>query len=260
MRVIYVDDEKALLENFRLTAKEISRIDSLETFSSGEEAIAWVKEHPTDVAFLDVEMPIMNGIGLAKCLKKIDENIRIIFVSAYEQYALQAFEVGAIGYLLKPYLAEDIEKQLKKAFHVRPVPKKEIQVQTMPDLVITVKGELLRLGHTKQEELMALLIDRGENGITKEDAKGCLWSRYTSDNIYWTTMSRLKTVLEEAGIADIIVANGKRKCLNIDMVECDLYRILNGEPGALDKYKGAYLQRFPWAEKRNTQLSKMKNL
>lgn len=59
--------------------------------------------------------------------------------------------------------------------------------------------------------MMALLIDRGETGITKTDAKGCLWSKYISDNIYWTTMSRLKTVLEEAGIADIIVANGQKK-------------------------------------------------
>lgn len=258
MRVIYVDDEKMLLENFRLTAGEISKIDSLKTFSCGKDAISWVKEHPIDVAFLDIEMPVMNGIELAACLRRIDENIRIIFVTAYEQYALQAFEVDAIGYLLKPYLKEDIEKQIKKAAYVRPVPQKDIQIQTMPDFALTVNGEPLLLGNTKQEELMALLVDRGESGITKADAKECLWSRYTSDNIYWTTMSRLKNILEEAGIFNIIVTNGQRKYLNTAMVECDLYQILDGEPGALDKYKGVYLQRFPWAEERNTQLRKMK--
>lgn len=242
-----------------MTASEISRIDSLETFNSSKDALDWAGEHPIDVAFLDIEMPVMNGIELAKCLKNIDENIHIIFVTAYEQYALQAFAVDAIGYLLKPYLAEDIEKQLKKASYIRPIPKKEIQIQTMPDLVITVRGEQLRLGYTKQEELMALLIDRGETGITKAEAKACLWSKYISDNIYWTTMSRLKNILEEAGIADIIVSNGQRKYLNTAMVECDLYQILKGAPGALEQYKGSYLKRFPWAEERNEKLKQLKN-
>ena len=258
MRVIYVDDEKVLLENFRLTVRGLSRIDTLETFSSSEEALAWAGEHPVDVAFLDIEMPIINGIELARRLKKIDRNIRIIFVTAYEQYALQAFEVDAVGYLLKPYLSEDIEKQLKKASYIRDIPEKEIQIQTMPDLLITVNGELLRFGHTKQEELMALLVDRGETGVTKGEVKSCLWSKYTSDNIYWTSMSRLKAILEEADIADIIVTNGQKKCLNTDLVECDLYRILNGESGAIEKYNGAYLQRYPWAEYRKEQLDGMK--
>ena len=102
MRVIYVDDEELLLENFCLTAKELPRIDTLHTFQSGEAALSWAREQPVDVAFLDIEMPVMNGIELARRLKEVDENIRIIFVTAFEQYALQACGVDAVGYLLKP--------------------------------------------------------------------------------------------------------------------------------------------------------------
>lgn len=258
MRVIYVDDEDILLENFRLTAKGLSRIDTLHTFNSGEAALLWARENLVDVAFLDIEMPVMNGIELARCLKKLDENIRIIFVTAFEQYALQAFGVDAVGYLLKPYLSEDIDKQLKKASYIKSIPKKEIQIQTMPDFVIRVNGEQLKLGNTKQEELMAFLVDRGENGVTKRDAISCLWQGYSSDSIYWTTMSRLKAILEKAEIADIIVSNGQRKCINTDMVECDLYQMLKGEASAIENYKGEYLKRFPWAEERNTQLRRMK--
>ena len=258
MRVIYVDDEELLLENFRLTAKELPRIDTLHTFQSGEAALSWAREQPVDVAFLDIEMPVMNGIELARRLKEVDENIRIIFVTAFEQYALQAFGVDAVGYLLKPYLCEDIEKQLKKAFYIKSIPKKEIQIQTMPDLVVRVNGEQLKLGNTKQEELLALLIDRGETGVTKRDAIKCLWAGYSSDSIYWTTMSRLKAILEKAEIGDLLVSNRQRKYLNTESVECDLYQVLKGEPGAIEGFKGEYLKRFPWAEERRIQLQKMK--
>lgn len=105
MNVIYVDDEKLQLTNFRLTVEEMKIIDSLETFGEGEKALAWAEKHPVDVAFLDIEMRGMNGIELARHLKAIDENIQVVFVTAYEQYALEAYGVDAIGYLLKPYLS-----------------------------------------------------------------------------------------------------------------------------------------------------------
>lgn len=258
MNVIYVDDEKILLENFRLTAKELPRVDSLETFGRGEDALSWAQKNTVDVAFLDIEMPFMNGIELARRLKEIDENIRIVIVTAYEQYALQAFGVDAIGYLLKPYSAGDISRQLEKAYYIRQKTKKEIQIKTMPDLHITIDGQPLRLGHTKQEELLALLIDRGETGITKGDAISCLWSGYSSDSIYWTTMSRLKSMLGDEGISDIIVTKGQTKCINTDMVECDLYLMLAGDKSAIAKYDGAYLSRFAWAKERNAQLREIK--
>lgn len=258
VRVIYVDDEEPQIEKFRRTAAGLPGIDSLETFNWSEDALNWAKENPVDVAFLDIEMPQINGIELAKRLKENDENIRIFFVTAYENYALRAFKVDALGYLLKPYSAEDVRKELGKAFLVRNKSKKNIRIQTMPDLQITVDGGSLRLGRTKQEELLALLIDRGENGITKADAIHCLWSGYSSDSIYWTTMSRLKSMLEEAGIEDILVTKGQMKCINTEMVECDLYQMLSGDATAITRYQGEYLRRFSWAQERKAQLDEMK--
>ena len=125
MIVIYVDDEKVLLENFVLTVKDVSRIDELHTFHKSADALSFVKNNPIDVAFLDIEMPEMNGLELAKALKQVDENIRVVFVTAYENYALQAFGVDAIGYLLKPYCVTDIEKALDKAFYIKKNRKKK---------------------------------------------------------------------------------------------------------------------------------------
>ena len=101
MRVICVDDEKPVLENFKSKVKDFSEIKNLELFQSAKAALKWVELNPVDVAFLDMEMPQMSGIELARELKKIDRNIRIIFVTAYDQYAMDAFRVDALGYLIK---------------------------------------------------------------------------------------------------------------------------------------------------------------
>lgn len=260
MRVIYVDDEMMLLENFRLTVDGCSKIDTLNLFGKSEDALKWAEEHPVDVAFLDIEMPVINGIELAKRLKQVDRNIRIVFVTAYEQYALQAFGVEAIGYLLKPYSIEDVERELEKASYIGNRPKVKIEIHTMPDLFVLVEGKPLSLGHTKQEELLALLIDRGEVGITGGDAISCLWpDKTTSDSLYWVTMSRLKDKLKEAGIDHIIGTEGKKKFIRTDQVECDLYQMLAGDKKVIAKYYGSYLRRFSWAEERNAQLNQIKS-
>ena len=136
MRVICVDDEKPVLENFKSKVKDFLEIKNLELFQSAKAALKWVELNPVDVAFLDMEMPQMSGIELARELKKIDRNIRIIFVTAYDQYAMDAFRVDALGYLLKPYTREEIRHELEKASLMRSKPKKSVKIQTIPDFVV----------------------------------------------------------------------------------------------------------------------------
>lgn len=258
MNVIYVDDEPMQIKNFCLTAENMGRIDSLKTFQKGQDALSWAKIHPVDAAFLDIEMPVMNGIELAKKLKEINQNIHIIFVTAYEQYALEAFGVNAIGYLLKPYTSEDVEKELTKAYYVRDIPKTEIRIKTMPNFQIWVDEKPMILGYTKQAELLAYFVNQAEAGVTKLDAMEALWAGYSSESVYWTTMSRLKSILDEAGISNLILTKGQAKCLNTEIVDCDLYRMLKGDIYAIKNYEGKYLEEYSWAAKRRKQLDELK--
>lgn len=258
MKVIYVDDEPMQIKNFCLTVEGMERIDYLGTFEKSQDALEWVKKNEVDVAFLDIEMPNINGIELARKLKEINQNIRIIFVTAYEQYALDAFGVNAIGYLLKPYTSEDIEKELTKAYYVRDIPKAEIQIKTMPNLQIYVDGKSLQLGQTKQVEMLAFFVDRGEDGVTKLDAMNALWSEYSSESVYWTTMSRMKSMLDEAGISNLIISKGQSKYINMGIVDCDLYHMLAGEEAAVQNYDGRYLEEYVWAGERKRQLEEIK--
>lgn len=259
MRIIYVDDEKLQLDNFRLTVEGMNGLEDLQLFSDSRKAYEWAKTHPVDVAFMDIEMPQINGIELAAKLKALNRDIRVIFVTGHGKYALDAFAVHASGYLLKPYMRRDIEEELEHAgFPVRGDAKK-IQVCTMPDLFLTVNGRNVFTSHTKPEELFALLVDRGKSGITKGDAMACLWEgKNPTDSTYWTCLFRLKRILEDAGVPDLLLTNGNTKCLDITQIDCDLYRMLEGDPEVIRSYTGNYLRRYSWAEERVPQLDKIK--
>ena len=79
MRVICVDDEQPILDNFKIRVSDFTQISSLHLFSDAKEALEWAKNNPVDVAFLDIEMSGINGVDLARRLKEIDPDIRLFF-------------------------------------------------------------------------------------------------------------------------------------------------------------------------------------
>lgn len=262
MKVICVDDEQPVLDNFKLKAKDFPEIESLDLFSDAEAALKWAEKNRVDTAFLDIEMSGINGIELAKRLKEIDENIRIFFVTAFGQYALDAFGVDALGYILKPYTREEIGAALQKASLMRNRPKKKVEIRTIPNFAVSVDGNVLCLGRAKAEELLALLVDRAEAGLTVGEAIACLWPGRPADEstqtLYRVTFHRLMEALKEAGIDDIINSEGRKKYIRKEQVECDLYRILDGETADIQNYGGDYMKEYSWAETRNAQINNIK--
>lgn len=260
MHVIYVDDELPALDNFRMTTADFPEVDSLKLFQNGEEALEYVKHNTVEAAFLDMEMPGIHGLGLALKLKEICQNIQVIFVTAYSQYALDAWGVDATGYVLKPYSASDIRKELSKC-RSRFLPSQKIVIETIPALSVTIDGQPLHLSGEKTRELLALLVDRGTQGVTAGEGISCLWPTRPGDanaqSLFRMTYKRLSDALESVGAGHIIVSKDNRRFLCVEQVDCDLYRILSGDTQAARKYAGQYLREYAWAEERNAQLSQM---
>lgn len=257
MHVVYVDDERPALDNFQYTVKKIPEITSLHLFQDGYEALEFVKNNLVDVVFLDMEMPEIHGLELARNLKASEPDIRIVFVTAYAQYALDAWNVDATGYLLKPYTVSDIRKELNKCTYRR-LPSHRVVIQTIPTFSLVVDGKALRISASKPRELLALLVDHGESGITTSEAIACLWPERPDDSnsqsLFRMTYKRLMDILEENGIGQIMASDGSLRFIHTDQVDCDLYRILAGDKQAAKKYGGQYLQEYSWAEERNAQL------
>ena len=112
MRAICVDDEKVLMELTVALCREVPGIDEVTGFTLPREALAWVAEHPVDLALLDVEMPGMTGIELAAAIKERCPDMAVIFLTAYMDYSFRAWDTGASGFEIKPLSAEKIQKQL----------------------------------------------------------------------------------------------------------------------------------------------------
>src|SRR5215211_6798555 len=131
IRVLIVDDESLARERIRDMLDEDPEIEALADCSNGQEALEAIKEHAPDLVFLDVEMPGMNGFAVLEALQPATLPV-IIFVTAYDQYAVKAFEVYALDYLLKPFDRQRFNKALQRAkSRLQPEKSSEINQRTL---------------------------------------------------------------------------------------------------------------------------------
>lgn len=102
IKTVIVDDEKLAREMLKESLEEYKVVEIVGMAGSAEEAISVVKEKQPDVVFLDIQLPGLNGVEFAEFLNQMNFNPKIVFVSAYDDYALKAFKVEAVDYLMKP--------------------------------------------------------------------------------------------------------------------------------------------------------------
>lgn len=111
LRAYLVDDEPLALERLRRLLQESEYVEVIGSTTMPEEAVAALAQDPPDVCFLDIQMPRLNGFDVLATLAKQPV---VIFTTAYDQYALKAFAVNSVDYLLKPVDPESLERALKK--------------------------------------------------------------------------------------------------------------------------------------------------
>lgn len=114
IKTIVVDDEAPAREELIYILEEYENINIIGEASHGKEALELNKNLKPDLIFLDIKMPRLNGIDVARNILEGEHKPYIVFITAYEKYALEAFEVNAIDYILKPVSEERLEKGMKK--------------------------------------------------------------------------------------------------------------------------------------------------
>ncbi len=114
IRVLIVDDEPLAREKIRGMLKGKEDIEIVGEAGNGKQAVAAVHKHEPDLLFLDVQMPELDGFGVLQAVDP-ERMPMVVFVTAYDRYALQAFEVFALDYLMKPFDRERFEKALTRA-------------------------------------------------------------------------------------------------------------------------------------------------
>lgn len=115
MRVLIVDDEPPARDRLRSLIEEADACECVGEAGNGQDAIALVTRLTPDVVLMDIRMPGMDGVEAARHLGTLDQPPAIIFTTAYDEYALRAFETQAAGYLLKPVRREKLTEALARA-------------------------------------------------------------------------------------------------------------------------------------------------
>lgn len=142
---IIVEDEKPSVEELEYI---ISRYDFIEIkgiANDGEEGLNLFSKTNPDIVFLDINIPIINGMDLAKKIKSSDEDTDIVFITAYEQHAVEAFEIDAADYILKPFDEKRIYKTLKKLADKKADDKKEDLSTELRQFMVKIDREERRL-------------------------------------------------------------------------------------------------------------------
>ena len=153
MKILIVDDEPLARERLQRHIQEIESDYEIIEAENGLTALQQSEEHTPDIVLLDIRMPGMDGIEAAGKLSELETSPAIIFTTAYDEYALDAFDAHAIAYLLKPIRKEKLEKALKAAQRLN-----RVQLQSMQEN-----------GSESQEQHLSVRIHSGVRKIELKD-------------------------------------------------------------------------------------------
>lgn len=249
MKVIYVDDERLAAAAFMRMAEGIAGLE-ITTFDSPLKALEYAGRNPVDLAFLDIEMPGINGIALAEKLHALDPNTGVVFVTAYKQYALDAFGADALGYLMKPFTRPEIEKAVQKKRRMLPEHGKKVCIKTMPNFRIFIDGAELALGKTKSAEMLAAIVAAGGR-ISSSELTFLIWGNTALNertmNSFRVAFSRLRASLEAQGIGCVLRSEKHMRIIDKNAVSCDYFDLLDGVEGAAAGFHGLFLEEYEWA-------------
>ena len=199
IQTLIVDDEKPARDELAYLLKAFPEINLVGQGRNGVEAIALIKEYTPDLVFLDVQMPGLNGLGVIK--KLVDRKLKvphIIFATAYDNYAVNAFEVNAVDYVLKPFDKGRISKAIQRA-------KKMLEAHSSPaerlETLVSQLGTATKVPqHVKllvKSQQRLLLVDSADIAFAAiADGLITVVARETEGSSNYRTLEELQAALD----------------------------------------------------------------
>jgi two-component system LytT family response regulator len=230
IRTILVDDEPLAIQGLQLRLQKHEDVEIVETCSNGREAIRAIKTHKPDLVFLDIQMPGFDGFSVIQGLMEVEPPL-FVFVTAYSDHAIRAFEAQAVDYLMKPVaedrLADTLDRVRNRLAEKRGAEEagklKEVLAEVAPEAVDQVgAGVGDDAPNSNRYEKLINIKDRGQifrvdvDSIEKIDAAGDYMCIYTGDNtlILRETMKDLEKRLDPRRFQRV-----HRSCIvNLDQV------------------------------------------
>ncbi|MFB9276036.1 response regulator [Cohnella cellulosilytica] len=290
IRALLIDDEEIALDVLEILLREIGDVEVVGKYSKVSLAVEEAAKLRPDLIFLDIEMPGTSGLVAGELLSARCPEAEIVFVTAYHQYALEAFEKNAIGYLLKPVAKDRLRKALGRYEALRTraarradsaaeggagpgesapaAARQELSLRVMGSLELYGgEGRLVTWRTRKTKELFAYLWSHGGKPVYRYHILDHLWPDVDSErakSLFHTTLYNVRNLLRTEGFPDMVAFGDERYWMNADHVTSDAERlnaVMRGGDGGdanelLELYRGDFLEteHYDWAESRRIEL------
>ncbi len=255
MKILVVDNEELALRSLCKTIKEAVSGAELCSTTSSKDALALAKGFEPVIAFLDIEMPEANGLELAKQLKmQVNPQINIIFTTGYSEYLEEAFtRLRVSGYLMKPITREMILEEIDNLRYPQEVKgENRVRVRCFGGFEIFIDDKPVSFHYSKTKEMCAYLIDHGGMCSIRELISG-LWEEDHGDKEHKSYLqnmiSDLSKTLKDEGCNDIVLRKYGAIGIDATRIDCDYHAYLEGNPAAINSFRGQYMTQYSWAEK-----------
>lgn len=248
MRIIAVDDERLALEGLIDSIRAAQPKAEVTGFRYAPEALEYARRNVCDVAFLDIEMAGINGVGLAEELKKINPGVNIIFATGYGCYRDVAFDMHASGYVVKPITPQKIAKELAELRN--PVAEgKRLRVQAFGNFEVYCDGVPLSFKYAKSKELFAYLIDRRGALCSVGEMMAILFEEDKGHETYFKSIrGDLLRTLQAKDLEGVIVKSRGMLGVLPEEIDCDYFDFNEGKTCGISAYRGEYMAQYSWAE------------
>ncbi len=224
-----VDDERPALRELAYFLSSYPEVSITGIFTNPLEAIEKVKVLQPQLVFLDINMPQLQGIDAAAKILDYCENVNIVFVTAHDQYAIEAFELYALDYLLKPIneerLVKTIERLRRKKDFKTTINNKKLQIRCLGRFQVGwEKEEPIKWRTEKTKELFAFLLHNKGREMSKDEIIDNLWTedepekalRQLYNGIYY-----IRKALQEYGINKSMIFIRSNYSLKLELVHTD---------------------------------------
>ncbi|SHN85957.1 response regulator [Desulfitobacterium chlororespirans] len=216
LRVILVDDEKPALDLMEHMLSKRTDVEVVGMFLKSAEVLLNIETLKPDVVYLDIDMPDMNGVELAMQIAEQSDQVAFVFVTAHERFALDAFNVHALDYILKPIVEEKLERSLGRVYKLKGPGKGKPETAGHSIAIRMLGGFEVKSGNqmpirwltAKAEELLAYLLLHNCS-VSKWVLMDSLWPNtetYKAEQSLYTTIFRLKQAFKENNLGFTIQA------------------------------------------------------
>ncbi len=240
IKTIIVDDESLARRGLKLRLELFDNIEIIAECSNGREALTAIEEHSPDLVFLDIQMPSLNGFDVVRKIQG-DNMPMVVFVTAFDQYALEAFDVHAVDYVLKPIDESRLETAIERVVKHKEQCASENQKKRLMDLISNLTGqspasvnEMIESGDIKTNQYPEKIAikDRGETTLVASkdigwvEAAGDYMCVHANDEVH-VLRSTMKDLVKKLNPNDFQRVH-RSTIVNINQVE-KVNSHINGE-------------------------------